>query len=293
MEPTLAHLTSQLARSGVVLLVALVARILIRLAIRNFERVLLSRRAEQVLRATTRPESIVASEQSRRETRHRQRVETLASILRNSTDVVLVLVTLFTILAIFDVPMAPIITSAGIGGVALGFGAQSLVKDYLSGIFMLAEDQFGVGDVITVGDVTGTVEEVTLRVTRVRAASGTIWYLRNGEILTLGNLSQSNNSTIVNVLIAPDEDPARAAEVVQGAVAGMQDEEAFAGALLEEPTVMGVGDVDQYAITLQVQVTALPNQQWAPLREVRARAQRALVEAGIRGPLLPGGGRSE
>ena len=90
-------------------------------------------------------------------------------------DVVLVLITLLTVLAIWGVPMAPLIASAGVGGVALGFGAQSLVKDYLSGIFMLTEDQFGVGDLIKVGELTGTVQEVTLRVTKLRDPSGTVW----------------------------------------------------------------------------------------------------------------------
>src|SRR5699024_8087447 len=109
--------------------------------------------------------------------RHKQRVSTLGSLLNNVVDVVIGIVTVLTVLAIVGVPMTPLLASAGVGGLAIGFGAQSLVKDYLSGIFMLAEDQFGIGDLIEVGSVTGTVLEVSLRVTKVRTATGTVWYL--------------------------------------------------------------------------------------------------------------------
>lgn len=288
MDDSLSALTAQLIRCGIIVALAIVVRIIVRVAIGRCQKMLLARPAQRLRRVTARAGAFVAGQEATQGSRHRQRVETLASLLRSVTDIVLVIVVVFTVLAIFHVPTGPLVASAGIGGVALGFGAQSLVKDYLSGIFILAEDQFGVGDVITIDDVTGTVEEVTLRVTRLRAASGTTWYLRNGEILRVGNLSQAATTTIVEVLVAPDEDPERAAQVVQGALDGMHEEEEFVDALTAQPTVLGVGGVDAAGLTLQVLVTALPNQQWAPLRAVRARAQQALLEAGIRGPLLPG-----
>ncbi|WP_296140015.1 mechanosensitive ion channel family protein [uncultured Tessaracoccus sp.] len=288
MEEQLSALSAQLVRAGVILLLAIAARILVRIAIRHTERVLLARAPEPLRKLSNKAQSLVKPESEAVRTRRQQRVGTLASLLRNIADIVIVVVAGMTILAIFHVPMGPLLASAGIGGVAIGFGAQSLVKDYLSGIFMLAEDQFGVGDLITVDDVTGTVEEVTLRVTRVRDAAGTTWYLRNGEILKVGNVSKASTFVIVDVPVAPDEDPERAAEVIGTAVSGMHEEPAFRDLLTAEPTVLGVGAIDASAMTMQVLLTAAPNKQWGPMRAVRQRAQQALVEAGVRGALLPG-----
>ena len=109
------------------------------------------------------------------------------------------------------VNIAPIIASAGIIGVALGFGAQTLVKDFLSGIFMIFEDQYGVGDVVDVGEASGTVEAVSLRVTRLRDVNGTVWYVRNGEILRVGNMSQNWARTVLDVHVDYDEDLAHGA----------------------------------------------------------------------------------
>ncbi len=107
------------------------------------------------------------------------------------------------------VDIAPIIASAGIIGIALGFGAQSLVKDFLSGVFMILEDQFGVGDIIDIGEATGTVEAVSLRVTRLRDINGTVWYVPNGEIMRVGNQSQNWSRTVLDVGVAYSEDLAR------------------------------------------------------------------------------------
>jgi small conductance mechanosensitive channel len=122
--------------------------------------------------------------------RRRQRAETMGSLLKSIATAVIATVVIFMIVAQLGYDIAPLIASAGIVGIALAFGAQSLVKDFLSGIFLIVEDQYGVGDSVMVGTTTGTVEAVTLRVTRLRAADGTVWYVRNGEILSVGNLSR-------------------------------------------------------------------------------------------------------
>lgn len=123
--------------------------------------------------------------------RRKQRSETMASVLRSVTTGVIASVALLTVLDVIGLPIAPLLASAGIVGVAVGFGAQTLVKDFLSGIFLILEDQFGVGDLIDTGMGTvGTVEAVGLRVTRLRDDKGVVWYLRNGEILKVGNHSQ-------------------------------------------------------------------------------------------------------
>lgn len=135
--------------------------------------------------------------------RRRQRAETMASLLKSIATAVVATVVIFMGVAQLGYNIAPLIASAGIIGIALGFGAQSLVKDFLSGIFLILEDQYGVGDSVTLTAASGVIEAVGLRVTRLRDASGTIWYVRNGEILAVGNASQGR-------LDVPDASPNRA-----------------------------------------------------------------------------------
>lgn len=216
--------------------------------------------------------------------RHRQRVSTLGSLLRNVVDVVIATVAILTILAIVGVPMTPLLASAGVGGVAIGFGAQSLVKDYISGVFMLAEDQFGIGDTIQVGDLKGRVLQVTLRVTKVRDESGAVWYVRNGEILRLGNMSQGYAATRLDVEVMLDEDPARVAQVLGAALDGMVDEPAWERVLLAAPKVLGVQSMGPDTMTFRVDLKTENGHQGAALREVRMRCLRALRDQGIRVP---------
>jgi small-conductance mechanosensitive channel len=122
--------------------------------------------------------------------RQKERAKTTSTVLKSTLNGTIWLIAIFMILAEFGLNLGPLIASAGVIGVALGLGAQTLVRDILSGIFMLVEDQYGVGDKVDVLDVKGVVETVGLRITTIRDASGTIWYLRNGEILKVGNKSQ-------------------------------------------------------------------------------------------------------
>src|SRR5690606_1086356 len=119
------------------------------------------------------------------------------------------------------VNIAPIIASAGIIGLALGFGAQTLVKDFLSGIFMLVEDQYGVGDVVDLGEASGTVEAVSLRVTRLRDINGTVWYVRNGEVVRVGNMSQNWARAVLDITVTYDADLVRVRQVLAEVAAGM------------------------------------------------------------------------
>lgn len=122
--------------------------------------------------------------------RYVQRTRTVASLLGSIATLVVVLVAVLMVMDLLGLPLTPILASAGIGGVAVGFGAQSLVKDFIGGVFMILEDQYGVGDRVSIGTVTGVIEEVTLRVTTVRDDQHVIWYLRNGDISQVGNRSQ-------------------------------------------------------------------------------------------------------
>src|SRR5688500_13532874 len=127
------------------------------------------------------------------------RARTLGSLLRSVVTTLIFAVVVMMIIDELGVNIAPLIASAGIVGLALGFGAQSLVKDYLSGVFMILEDQYGVGDVVDLGEASGTIEEVGLRVTRLRDVNGTVWYVRNGEILRVGNMSQNWARTVLDI----------------------------------------------------------------------------------------------
>lgn len=284
-------LWEKLLMAGIVVLVALVLRLVLVFVIKRSVRVLTAKQnsREPDAELGSRARQILTRAGGLASQRQKQRIATLGSLLRNVVDVVLVVITLLTVLAIFGVPMGPLIASAGVGGVALGFGAQSLVKDYLSGIFMLTEDQFGVGDLIKVGDLTGTVQEVTLRVTKLRDPTGTVWYVRNGEVLTLGNVSQGFSTATIDIPVAIDEDPEKVQAVLRKAVGSMAEEPEWSTKLLENPNVLGVGSMSGGTMTMQISLKTGPDQQWGPTRAVRERAQRALAEAGVRGPILPGG----
>ena len=150
--------------------------------------------------------------------RRRQRTETLGSVLRSLVTTIVFGVAFVMILDEVGIPIAPLLASAGVAGVALGFGAQSLVKDFLSGIFMILEDQYGVGDVIDTGEAIGKVEDVTLRVTRLRDGNGVVWYVRNGEIIRVGNRSQGWSTAIVDLPVAYTEDVERVQAILREAL---------------------------------------------------------------------------
>lgn len=243
-------------------------------------------------RATQRPESISRTERVFRqatgldEQRRRQRAATMGSLLRSVATIAIFTIAALTVMARLGVPLAPLLASAGVGGVALGFGAQSLVKDFLSGIFMIIEDQYGVGDVIDTGEAIGEVEEVTLRVTRVRDGNGVVWYIRNGEIVRVGNRSQGWSTQTVNIPIAYDENVESALHVLRNVASSLAADSPWNDKLLEPPNVTGVESVTGGSVTLGVIVKCLPGEQYAVSREFRERAKVALDKAGIRGPAV-------
>jgi small conductance mechanosensitive channel len=147
--------------------------------------------------------------------RAEQRIEALASVLRSLTTFVIYAVAAFMILGELGVNLGPLLAGAGIIGVALGFGSQSLVKDFLSGVFILIEDQFGVGDIVNLdGETSGTVEAVSLRTTRLRSVDGTVWHVPNGEIRRVGNQSQHWSRALIDIEVAYDTDLDHAEAVI-------------------------------------------------------------------------------
>ena len=223
--------------------------------------------------------------------RRRQRAETMSSVLRSITTGVIMSVALLMVLDVIGLPIGPLLASAGIVGVAIGFGAQSLVKDFLSGIFLILEDQFGVGDLVDTGlGSVGTVEAVGLRVTRLRDGSGVVWYVRNGEILQVGNHSQGWSTGIVDVTVAYNEDIPKVARLIGETAAAMAEEEAWAAKILEPPTVAGVESVTATAVTIRVIVKCAPNEHFGVQRELRERIKETFDREGVRVPpaVFPG-----
>ncbi|KGN40319.1 mechanosensitive ion channel family protein [Knoellia aerolata] len=223
--------------------------------------------------------------------RHQQRMTTLGTLLRSTVTFVVAAIAALTVMDLVGIPLAPLLASAGVGGVALGFGAQSLVKDFLSGVFMILEDQYGVGDVIDTGEAIGTVEEVSLRVTRLRDADGVTWYIRNGEIIRIGNLSQHRATAIVDVPVAYDEDVARVSAVIHAAAEAMAGEDDWQGRLLDTPTVAGVESITGQTMTIRVLAQTSPGDKVDVQRALRQRIKSALDEAGVKAPPMgPFGG---
>jgi small conductance mechanosensitive channel len=216
--------------------------------------------------------------------RRKQRVEALGAILRSAASVTIFAIAGFVILGDLGINLAPLLASAGVVGVAIGFGAQSLVKDYLSGIFMMVEDQYGVGDVITVGDATGTVENVTLRLTRMRDVNGIVWHIRNGTIDTVGNESQGWARAVLDFPVPFAADLAAIRELLARTCDEMWNEPAWRSVMLEAPEVWGAQQITSSEVTMRMVVKSAPLRQWEIEREMRARVKRALKEAHIMPP---------
>jgi small-conductance mechanosensitive channel len=238
------------------------------------ERVLGSRRAAKVVFGGTG----IYSE------RRALRATTLGSLLKSIVTAVIGVIVVVMALDILGYPIGPLLASAGIAGVALGFGAQNLVKDFLSGIFMLLEDQYGVGDVIDMGEATGTVEAVGLRVTRLRSVDGTVWYVRNGEVVRVGNSSHGWARTVLDVRIAYDEDIARVERLLADLVAEFAADPEWERYVLEEPEVWGVENLAADSVVLRVVVKTQPLQQWKIARELRERIKRVFDAEGVQIP---------
>jgi small-conductance mechanosensitive channel len=214
--------------------------------------------------------------------RRRQRSEALASVLNSVASVSIFAVAAMMVLAELGVNLAPLIASAGIVGVAFGFGAQNLVRDFIAGLFMLLEDQYGVGDTIDVGDVSGTVESVGLRITTVRDESGVLWYVRNGEISRVGNKSQGWALVAVDVPVGYSVVD-RATAVLQEAAEALAAEREYADDLLDPPRVLGVEQVTPEGAVLRVTVRTMPEAQQRLARELRRRLNDAIEAAGLSG----------
>ncbi|GGO78781.1 mechanosensitive ion channel family protein [Nonomuraea cavernae] len=214
--------------------------------------------------------------------RRKQRAETMGSVLRHVATIVILGTTVLTVLDRLTIPIAPLLTSVGILGVAVGFGAQELVKDFIAGMFMLMEDQYGVGDVVDVGAAIGTVEAVTLRVTRLRDSDGRVWYVRNGTITRVGNESQGWSRAYLDVPVGYATDIAAVRDTLAKVADELWDDPEFRQTVIvERPDVFGVEQLSDSRLVFRISVKTLPAKQAEVARELRYRVKLALDSAGI------------
>jgi small conductance mechanosensitive channel len=216
--------------------------------------------------------------------RSKQRAESLGVVLRSVASFAVYSLAVVIALSEFGINLGPLVAGAGILGVAIGFGAQTLVRDFLSGVFMLVEDQYGVGDVVDLGDATGVVEAVNLRTTRLRDVHGTVWHVPNGEIRRVGNKSQQWARAVIDVGVAYGSDLERAAAVLKEVLDSVWHDALESATVLEEPEIWGIESFGDSAITIRSVLKVEPGEQWAAAREVRKRLKPAFDRAGIEFP---------
>ncbi|HEX4691819.1 MAG TPA: mechanosensitive ion channel family protein [Solirubrobacteraceae bacterium] len=215
--------------------------------------------------------------------RAEQRIDALTSVLRSLVSVVVYTIAIFMILGEVGIDLGPLLAGAGIIGVALGFGSQSLVRDFLTGVFILIEDQFGVGDVVDLdGQTAGVVEAVSLRTTRLRGVDGTLWHVPNGEIRRVGNQSQHWSRALIDVEVAYDTDVEHAEAVIGAVAEGLAAED---GAVLDDPEVWGVERLGGHGVGLRLVVKTRPSEHFRIARELRRRIKAAFDREGIEIPL--------
>ncbi len=213
--------------------------------------------------------------------RSEQRAETLAGVTVSLVRIFVWTVAVLLVLDELGLNLGPLLAGVSIVGVAVGFGAQSLVKDFLSGFFILVEDQYAVGDVITIAEVTGTVEEINLRVTRMRASDGTVWFVPNGEIRKVGNSAKEWSRSIVDVIIPNKADLAAATAAIAEEAAALAREPAWVEAVLEDPEVLGVESLGADNVTLRVSTKITPSHRAPFAREMRSRITSRLQRDGL------------
>jgi moderate conductance mechanosensitive channel len=261
-----------------ILILAVVVRFLLYRAINRLTRLTISGSAPSALRPLT-DQARRAFSRGLSEERRAQRTRAIGSLLKSISSFLVVSISAVLILAELGIDIAPLLASAGIAGVALAFGAQNLVRDFLAGIFMTLEDQYGIGDTVDLGSATGTVIAVTLRTTTVRAADGTIWHVRNGEVLRVGNSSQGEAVVSINLPIPYDADADAAGAIALREATAVAESEEFAASVVQAPNLLGIVDVSAGIVTIGLSVTIRAGDQDGYLRAVRAAIKAAFDAA--------------
>ncbi len=214
----------------------------------------------------------------------RKRLETLGQVLRYAANVVVTAVVVMLVLSELGISIAPVLAAAGVLGLAVGFGAQSLVKDYFSGLFLLLEDQIRHGDIIEAGGKGGLVEEVTLRYVRMRGYDGSVHFVPNGQIDTVTNMTRDFSYAVARVGVAYREQVDEVFDVIRLVAGSLREEEAFRDLILEDVEIAGVDEWAESAVVILLRIKVRPLQQWNVKREFLRRLKAAFDARGIEIP---------
>ena len=215
-----------------------------------------------------------------------QRTRTMGSVLNGFAGWTIGIIVVLMVLADVGVSVTPLIASAGILGAALGFGAQSVVRDVLNGLFMVFEDQLGVGDIVNVGEVSGVVERLGIRVTEIRDVDGTLWFVRNGEILRVGNYSQDWARVVVDLPVPYESDIDAVKDTLLAAAKGFSAQPEWRRKVLEDPEVWGLESISAEALIMRLVLKVRGGEQWTAKRALHEYLKTALDRAGIDLPPL-------
>ena len=264
---------------AIVIVVAVIANWLVRRAITRFVSRVQGEPARQALSALREGQTPADTQPLRM--RRAQRAETVAALLRSVASMVIWVMAFFTALSQLSIELGPLIAGASIAGVAVSFGAQNLVRDFLAGVFVLLEDQYGVGDVIDAGAATGRVEAVTLRSTQLRDLRGTLWHVPNGELKRVGNFSQGWSQAVLDVEVAEDADLAATTRAIEKAARELMDDPDLGPRIMDEPQVWGVERIGDGAVAIRLVVRTSPRARWRVERELRARVKTALQKRNV------------
>jgi small conductance mechanosensitive channel len=216
--------------------------------------------------------------------RREARAASISAVVTSTVTVLIWTIALLIALGEAGINLGPLVAGAGIAGVALGFGAQSLVKDCISGLFMLIEDQYGIGDNVDLDEASGIVEKISLRATVLRDLEGTVWHVPNAEVQRVGNKSQLWSVAVVDVDVAYDADIARVREVLHAAAVEVCAQAEWVDLILDEPEVLGVEMLGPDAVTVRVTVKTSPGVQWRLQRALREHLKSRLDREGIEIP---------
>jgi small conductance mechanosensitive channel len=229
----------------------------------------------RILKIADKPSSSVA---------HYAQVRTLVTVVRATGVGIILFLACLQVLPVLGFNLGPLLTSAGVAGVAIGLAAQNIVKDCFNGFLILIDDQFNVGDVVTIAGVSGTVETMTLRRTQVRGGDGTLYIVPNSQITTVANLTRDFSLATINVSVDFSANPDKVMALLKDVAMGVRNDPAYKDVYLADPVLLGVDAIKGSQVIYPVQLKTKPNQQWAAQRETQRRIRLALEEHGM----LPG-----
>ncbi|AZA14147.1 mechanosensitive ion channel family protein [Corynebacterium choanae] len=268
---------------AVIIVLALIAQWIAHLVIHRVARHQISHAKAKRLKVA-KAKAPTPQEEAADQVRRESRVNTLSGVTRSAIAIFIWGWAIIGVLSNLGLEVRPLLASAGVVGLAIGFGAKALVQDFITGIFMLLEDQYGVGDWIQIDDKSGTVEDVSLRITTLRDVDGNLWYIRNGQITTVGNSTKGFATARLEVPIGLSNDVEKAKATILAAAQQAADSPEIADFVLDAPEMDGVSAMNVDHLTIRLRMKVIPGQQWFVQRHMLSAVIPALQSAGISTP---------